>query len=231
MSIKVGDIMLCTVKRIESASVLVEMEDKRTGSIVMSEVAAGRIRNLREYIAPNKKIVCKVLSMDNSHIQLSLRRVTAKERDEALAKYQKERTLSAMLKAIVSNYREVIEHIKKEYELSDFSDEIRVNQKLLHKFLKKAEAEQIIKILQEKSEGIKKVKKIFLLRTINSQGLDELKLILSIKDADIHYLGSSQFSISVSGKNFKEANTKIQSILKDIESKAKTKKIFFEAKE
>ena len=76
-----GDIILCTVEKIEGISVFVTIDKGGTGSIVTSEIAPGRIRNLRDYVVPNKKIVCKVLKVDpNGHVHLSLRRVTAKER-------------------------------------------------------------------------------------------------------------------------------------------------------
>ena len=230
MPLKQADIVLCTVKRIESASVFVEIEGGGVGSLVMSEVAAGRIRNLREYVAPNKKIVCKVIGINQDNIQLSLRRVTARERDEAMIKYQKEKTFKAMLKAITKDAEIKLENIKKEYELADFTDEIRANPSLLNKFFTKPEAEQIGKIIQEKEDTIKLSKKIFVLRTLSASGLEDIKKIIS-KDAEVHYLGSSQFSISTIGKDFKEANTKLQLILKEIEEEAKSKKMLFEVKE
>lgn len=231
MPVKVGDIVLCTVKKIEATVVTVEVEKKEEGTIVMSEIAAGRIRNLREYVAPNKKIVCKVISTDNGHTQLSLRRVTARERDEAISKNEKEKTLIAMIKAISKEHESIVNSIKKEYELADFSDEIKSNHSLLDKFFKKSEAEQISKILNDKKEVKKEVKRNFVIRTLSESGLEDIKSSLSIKEANIHYLGSSQFSVSASGRDFKEANTKITAILHEIETKAKSKKMLFEIKE
>ena len=231
MSLKVGDIMLCTVKKIEPALVLVEIEGNGEGAIVMSEIAAGRIRNLREHVAQNKKIVCKILSINENRVQLSLRRVTSGEREEALNKYQKEKTFTAMLKAITKNSEEIIKNIKKEYDIGEFYEEIKNNSKILDKFFSKKEAEQISKILTEKENTIKQVKKTFIVRTLSDSGLEEIKSLLSTKEADIRYLGSSQFSIVVTAKDFKEANIKIQNILHEIEAKAKAKKILFEIKE
>ena len=92
MEIKEDDVVLCTVKKIQKTTVFVDVEGDGEGSIVMSEIAAGRIRNLREYVTPNKKIVCKVLRFINGHPQLSLRRVTAGERDTVLNRHKKEKT-------------------------------------------------------------------------------------------------------------------------------------------
>jgi len=231
MSPKIGDIVLCVVKQIDPASVSVEIEGNGTGSIVMSEIAAGRIRNLREYAAPNKKIVCKVISIDKDNTRLSLRRVTAKEKEECLLHYQKEKTFSTMLKSNIKDYEKVISSIKETHDLADFYDEAKTNPKILEKHLKKTDAEQIEKILAEKKETSKQAKAVFILRTLDELGLNEIKNILSKENADIHYLGSSQFSISARGRDFKEANLNLSSSLQKIENEAKAKKIFFRIKE
>ena len=72
MELEVGDIVLCTVDRIVGTLVFVTMQNKSEGSIVISEIAPGRIRNLREYVVPKKRIVCKVLRILENRIDLSL---------------------------------------------------------------------------------------------------------------------------------------------------------------
>ena len=52
-----------------------------------------------------------------------------------------------------------------------------------------------------------------------------------MKDVEIRYLGSSKFSISASGKDFKEANAKISSALEQIKSHSKKKQATLEVKE
>ena len=231
MNLKEEDLVFCTVKKIEKTNVFVDIDPSGSGSIVMSEIAAGRIRNLREYISPNKKIVCKVLKIHNGNIELSLRRVTAKERESVLLKYQKEKNLKNMLKSIVSDPDKIIEEIKKSYEIPEFLEEAKSNPKVIEKFLSKKESEALEKILSEKKEKEKIVKRTISLSSSSPQGVKEIKEILSVKEAEIHYLGSSKFSISVSGLNFKEANQKLESILQKIEKEAKQKKAVIEIKE
>ncbi|GAH54399.1 unnamed protein product, partial [marine sediment metagenome] len=48
-NIEEGDIVLCTVDRIIGTNVFVKIEDNGEGCIVFSEVAPGRIRNIRSY--------------------------------------------------------------------------------------------------------------------------------------------------------------------------------------
>ena len=68
-----------------------EPEEKIEGTIITSEIAPGRIRNLRDYVVPKKKIVCKVLRISGNRIDLSLRRVTQKEKKEVLEQFQQEK--------------------------------------------------------------------------------------------------------------------------------------------
>ena len=81
-NLEVGDIVLCTVDRIVGTVVFVKIKGYGEGSIIMSEIAPGRIRNLRQYVVPKKQIVCKVLRISGDRIDLSLRRVTQKEKKE-----------------------------------------------------------------------------------------------------------------------------------------------------
>ena len=197
----------------------------------MSEVAAGRIRNLREYVYPNKKIVCKILKILPGNIQLSLRRVTAKEREEIEERYKKEKTFGAMIKTVLKNSEELIKKIKEKYELWDFFDKVKEKPDLLSSFLKKDDAEKLAKVISEKKEKEKEVKKTIILKSLAESGIDEIKKVLDVKNVTIKYLGSSQFSVAASAKDFKDANNKVNKALEEIQNYAKEKKAVFEIKE
>src|SRR3990172_307397 len=110
MELEVGDAVLCTVDRIVGTVVFVKihgLEKETEGSIVMSEVAPGRIRNIRDYVVPHKKIVCKVLRIgSNGHIDLSLRRVTQKESKEVKKKTENEQSYEKILKSVIKDRAE-----------------------------------------------------------------------------------------------------------------------------
>src|SRR3989304_1204806 len=87
MALEEGDIVLCTVDRIVGTTVFVKIEGEDSeGSIITAEIAPGRIRNLRDYVIPKKKIVCKILRVQGKNIELSLRRVTSKKKKKAVVK-------------------------------------------------------------------------------------------------------------------------------------------------
>ncbi|MBM3230532.1 hypothetical protein FJZ22_02665 [Candidatus Pacearchaeota archaeon] len=231
MTYKPGDIITCQVRSIESASVQVETNAGEKGAIVMSEIAAGRIRNLREYVFVNKQIICKVLAVHKDHLELSLRRVTGKEREEAQEQAKKERTLRTMLKSITKNPEAIIEKILKEQGLADFFDSLKANPNVIKPFVNKEEAEKIITALTSKDENKKEVRQIIILSTHNENGVEDIKSLLTKKEIIAHYLGSGQFAISAHDIEYKKAHHKLQQIVAKLVQEAKEKKITCTVKE
>ncbi len=231
MELNEGALVLCTVKKIEKTTIFLEIEGNGEGSMVLSEVAAGRIRNLREYVFPNKKIVCKVLSINKNDIQLSLRRVTGKERDEVIDHFKKEKRYTALIKTIIKEPETIINKIKEKQDFVEFLENARESPSLLRDFFNEGEIDRLVKMLAEKAEKEKLVKKTFKLLSVSSSGILDIKEILNIKGVDIRYLGFSRFSISAKAQDFKEANKKITSALEEIKQKAKGKHAVFEVSE
>ena len=229
---KEDDIVMCTVKKIEGTIVFVDLDGGIEGSIVMSEIAAGRIRNIRDYVSLGKKIVCKILKIQNGHPELSLRRVTGSEKDKIKEKYEKERNLLSMLKASVKKPEEVSQKIKEIYDAIEFLEEIKTNPSIVEKFIPKSEVATFTKIFAEKKEKEKEVKKKIVLKSTSPNGINEIKEVLQeAKNIEVTYLGNSKFSLFAKAKDFKKANQKIQNAIEIIKTKAKEKKLVFEAEE
>ena len=96
-----GDLVLTTVDRIIGTSVFVKLENGDEGCIVFSEIAPGRIRNIRDYVFPQKKIICKVLRISGDRIDLSFRRVTPKDQKDFKDRQKFEKSYESILKNIL----------------------------------------------------------------------------------------------------------------------------------
>ena len=59
------------------------------------------------------------------------------------------------------------------------------------------------------------------LKSDNEDGIVHIKKILETKEADISYLGSSNFLIRVKGKEYKTANNQLEKVLGEIKEKTK----------
>ena len=229
MEIEEGDIVLCTVDRIVGTIVFVHIEGNGEGSIVVSEIAPGRIRNLRDYVVPKKKIVCKILRMSGSNIDLSLRRVTPKEKKEVLEKAKQEKSYESILKSVLKeNADKAIKEILNEESLFSFLDEAKENPKKLEKLVGKDDSEKILEILNSQKPKRVVVKKGFFLTTTQPDGLQQIKEILEkIKEVDIAYVSAGQYSIKTESENAKEADNRLKKIISDIEKEAKKKSFLF----
>ena len=228
MDLKEDEIVLCKVKKIEGTAVFLEIEGcEIEGHMVLSEVAAGRIRNLRQYVSPGRLIVCKVLRINPGHVELSLRRVTGRERDGALDLYKKEKAFRSVLKFVGEDVDKVISKIKAENNLGEFLLEIHEDESLLEKYMDKEKAAKVLDVLSEKGTAEKVVTNGIKLRSDSEDGANDIKMILDV-DAKIHYLGGGRFNIAVSGRDFKDANVKMQSVVGTIEKRARERKAVFE---
>jgi translation initiation factor 2 subunit 1 len=224
-----GDLVLCTVDKIEHTTVFVKIENDGLGTIITSEVAPGRIRNLRDYVVPGKKIVCKVLKIDSSgNIHLSLRRVTAKERKEVLEKFEKEKSAISILKNITPDYSTIAKKIEEKTSVFELFNQAKEDPKVLEKYFTKEQIEKLLPILKERKEKEIFVKSNFKIASEAADGLLKIKEILLPYQDKIIYLAAGRYTIKVIGKDYKKANSEMNSILEDIEKKAKALHIKFE---
>jgi translation initiation factor 2 alpha subunit (eIF-2alpha) len=231
MTLREDDIVLCTVKKIEGTTIFLEVEGNGTGTMPLSEVAPGRIRNLREFITVGKKVVCKILKIRDGHPELSLRRVTAKERELVKDRYKKEKTLISALTSILGdNAQKIVIKIKESYDIEEFLKMVKESPNVLEKFVPEQKIDSVQKLFLEKPEKEKEIKRVIIARTLSESGLNDLKSLLNIDNAEIRYLGSSNFSMSVKDTDFKKANAKMEEIIKALKDKAKHLHIQFDVK-
>lgn len=231
-NLEVGDVVLCTVDRIVGTIVFVKIDGGKEGSIILSEIAPGRIRNLRDYVVPKKKIICKVLRISGDRIHLSLRRVTPKEQKQVREEYKQEKSAKSILKSIIGEKsKDVINQISKEQKVHEFLQVAKTSPKELEKLVGKADSQKIIEILNSQKTKISSVKKEIMLTSTEPNGLTLIKGILSkVKDAEIKYVSAGKYSFTSSDEDIKLADHKLKEILNNIEDKAKKEKIEFSIK-
>jgi len=227
MELEVGDIVLCTVDRIVGTTVFVHIEGNGEGSIVFSEVAPGRIRNIRDYIVPHKKIICKILRISGDRIDLSLRRVTKKEQKELKERNKQEKSFLSILKEILKDKAEaIIKEISKE-DISNFLEEISKDPEKLEKIVGKENSKKILVALKGQKQKKAIIKKEISLKSAEGSLEDIKELLGKIKDVEIKYLAAGRYSLKKQAEDIKDADQKLREILEIIEKNAKNKGIDF----
>jgi translation initiation factor 2 alpha subunit (eIF-2alpha) len=232
MDLEEGDVVLCTVDRIVGTVVFVKIEGDGEGSIILSEIAPGRIRNLRDYVVPKKKIVCKVLRISGDRIDMSLRRVTQKEQKEVIEQYKLEQNYISILKSVLKEKADkIILQIQEKDKVYSFLQEAKKDSKKLEALIDKEDAKKILDILNAQKDKKIIVKKEILLSSTNSDGLDKIKNLFSeIKDAEIKYLSAGRYLLKTESNDVKSADSNLNTIIKNLEEKAKKLKLDFKVK-
>ena len=219
-----GDLVLCTVDRISGTVVFVKVEgEEREGNIILSEIAPGRIRNLREYVVPKKKIVCKILKTEGGTITLSLRRVSQKEKKQVLDEYKQERSYVSILKSVLKERaNEIISEIVKGGRLYDFFEEERKNPKKLEEMVGKENTKKILDIIFEQKKKRILIKRTIYLKTQDPNGIYIIKNILEKpKEIEIKYLSAGKYSVLLETEDGKKGEQKLKMFLEGVEKKAK----------
>jgi len=100
---EVGDLVVATVKRVEDYGAYVKLDEFAgiEGLVHISEMATTWVRNIRDHAREGQKLVLKVLRVNpqRNQIDLSLRRVTGREKSEKMLEWKKERKAEAILKS------------------------------------------------------------------------------------------------------------------------------------
>ena len=100
---ELGDLVVATVTRVEDYGAYVKLDEYANieGLVHISEISTTWVRNIRDHARQGQKLVLKVLRVNTqrNQIDLSLRRVTGREKSEKMLEWKKERKAEAILKS------------------------------------------------------------------------------------------------------------------------------------
>src|SRR3972149_4853704 len=101
----VGDLIVAAGKRIESFGAYVGLDEYvgREGLLHISEISSTWVRNIRNHVREGQKVVLQVLRIntEKGQVDLSLRRVTGREKAETLLEWKKHKKAESILKSAV----------------------------------------------------------------------------------------------------------------------------------
>ncbi|MEK6840394.1 MAG: hypothetical protein AABX79_00370 [Nanoarchaeota archaeon] len=232
IKLEIGDLVLCTVDRIVGTTVFVNIEGDGEGSIVFSEVAPGRIRNIRDYVVPKKRIVCKILRITGDRIDLSLRRVSLKEKKQVIEEYKQERSFTSILKTILKEKADdVLENVYRSGGFHIFLEKIKSSPEELEKAIGKENSKKVFEILGTQKKKRVIIKKEIMLKSLDPDGIEKIKKILGKEDGnsgiEIKYVSAGRYSLKKEGEDIKAADQKLKEIVESIEKMAKNEGLDF----
>ena len=234
MEYKEGNLVLCTVDKVENTICFVHLPDGTKGTIISSEIAPGRIKFMRAYVVPNKKIVCKVLRVAGDHIDLSLRRVNTKEKKQVIQSYKQQLANKVALKQILGEkFKQIKEKILAKYDnLLAFIEKAREDESIIQKYIPKEYQEQITKITQKKKKQVE-LRFNINIKFLHDDGVKKIKELFDIKNQNVQitYVTAGKYMLKLKAEDFKEGKQKVQEILEALEKNAKALSTEIEYKE
>ena len=100
---EVGDLVLATVETVTDYGAYAKLDEyDKEGLLHISEISSSWVRNIRHFVREGQKVVLKVLrvNVEKAHIDLSLRRVTKREKIEKIMSWKKERKAETLLRSV-----------------------------------------------------------------------------------------------------------------------------------
>lgn len=121
----VDELVMCTVKKVfqQGAFVSVDEYGEKEGMVHLSEVASGWIKNIRDHVREDQKVVCKVLAVDpeRKRVDLSIRRVKDSERRWKVQRLKLEQRAEKLLEIAAGKLKKSLDQAYEEagYKLQD----------------------------------------------------------------------------------------------------------------
>jgi len=231
------ELVLCKVIKVLPNSIFCNLEEyNKQGMIHISEVSAGRIRNIRDYVVEGKVIVCKVLRVDKEkgHIDLSLRRVNEMQRKRKISEIKLEqksmKIIEFMAKELKLDFKkvcdEIIPLILKDYNNihSCFMDVVNENLDLQGLGINKRYVDVLTKLIKERIKPPEVIiKELVKISIYDPKGVDKIKKVLgnieeAYKNVGINYAGAGKYRVILKGLNYKDLEKELEEINEKIKN-------------
>jgi len=221
------ELVLCSVTKIHFHSVFVNLDEYNMSAMIhISEIAPGRIRNIRDFVVEGKVIVCKVLRVDRErgHVDLSLRRVNDSQKRLKLEGIKKQQKVEKIVEQVAKQLKldnekllnEISEIVLKKYDsVHDGFESIVKGETNLEelgidkKYIK--ELDESIRTRIKPEEVIIKGK--FVLKSYEPDGNEIVKsalkkaMALGNKKTTLVYIGAGSYKLVIKAEEYKEAES------------------------
>lgn len=242
------ELVLCTVTAVQFHSVFVKLDEyDKSGLIHISEIAPGRIRNIRDYVVEGKKVVCKVLrvNLEKGHIDLSLRRVNEAQKRKKLNQIKQEQLSERIIEFVAKQnklglekvYDAVADKLLEKYPtLFEAFEQVATGNLDLASVIDEKLAGQLTEVIMQRIKPPEvEVGGDVILRSYAPNGIELVKEALEsaagAKEGPvIKYTGTGVYSIWVKSEDYKTGEKILKHAVDNIQKFAKKNKIDFEFK-
>ncbi|NIO38230.1 translation initiation factor IF-2 subunit alpha [Candidatus Bathyarchaeota archaeon] len=231
---EIGDLVMTTVENVTGYGAYVRLDEyDKTGLLHISEISSSWIRNIRNHVRERQKLVLKVLrvNQEKKHIDLSLRRVTKREKIEKIMSWKQERKAETLLRSVAERtglsveevYEKAGAFMENEYGLYEaFEKVVKEGTEVLTKIGVPVDlATSLAEIAKERIRlPMVRVKGTVELSCTGPNGVKIIKEAFSdVKDAErskaklrFYVVAAPRYRIEVLAENYKDAEAVLQKV-------------------
>jgi translation initiation factor 2 subunit 1 len=236
-----GDLVIATVQSVADYGAYAKLDEyDKQGLLHVSEISSSWIRNIRDFVREGQKLVLKVLRVDveKRHIDLSLRRVTKREKIEKMMAWKKERKAETLVRSVADKmslspeqvYEKAGTAIEKEYGLYEgFERAVKEGPEILTKIgISEELANAFVTVAQERIHvPMVKVKGIIEVTCMRPNGVKVIKeAFLNAKKAEksrtaklrFYVVAAPKYRVEVMADNYKNAEDVLQKVAETVVS-------------
>lgn len=230
-----GDLIIGTVETVTDYGAYVKLDEfGKRGLLHVSEISSSWIRNIRDFVRENQKLVLKVLRVDTEkgHVDLSLRRVTKREKIEKIKSWKTERKADALLRGVAEKAGLPVEEVyaqagrlmdehfglyegfeKASREGAEVLTAVGVPENLAKIFAEVAAERIRVKLVKVKGTIEVRCMKPNGVRVIQ-EAFGKAEAAEKSKDADIRFyvVAAPKYSVEVSAETYKRAEDLLQKV-------------------
>jgi len=236
---EVGDLVIATIGNVTDYGAYAKLDEyNKRGLLHVSEIASSWIRNIRDFVRENQKMVLKVLRVDpeKGHVDLSLRRVTKREKIEKIKSWKKDRKAEALLRGVAEKvglpveevYQKAGSLLEEKYGLYEGFEKVLTEG--IEVLTKLGIPEDIAKAFAQVSEErirvkLVKVKGTLEIRAMKPNGVKciqdafiNAKKAEKTRDAEVKFcvIATPRYSVEVSAENYKRAEEVLQKVSQNV---------------
>ena len=224
----VGDYVVCNVTNVTDFGAYVELEEykNKEGFIHISEIKAGWVKYVRDYIREGQKVVCKVLNIDKNrgHIDISLKDVNEHQKRTKIQLWKNEQKAEKWLQIAAENTGSKASLVEELYHLfvekfssaySAFEEAAIVGESAFAELKIDAKmAKEIVNVARENiKDAFVEIAGYVDLTTTAPNGVeiirDALKAAASVTETEVQvevtYVGSPRYRIKIIAPDYKKA--------------------------
>ncbi len=230
-----GDLVIATIETVTDYGAYAKLDEYgKRGLLHVSEISSSWIRNIRDFVRENQKMVLKVLRVDpeKGHVDLSLRRVTKRERIEKIKSWKKERKAEALLRGVAEKlgipveevYQKAGSLLDEKYGLYEgFERLVKEGHEVLTKLGTQEDMAKAFAQVAEERIHVKmvKVRGIIEVRCMKPNGVKciqdafaQAKKSEKTRDSKIEFyvIAAPKYSVEVAADNWKRAEDLLQKV-------------------